>query len=144
MIKPGYHILPVLLVLAACSNTNSQSSGDTSYEALELAASNNLQCAWENQQRCSHVIENRALFARFFAPPTLGNMEEAEKNNGRRVTTRFIVEATAGINQCQKVGSNSIPLVKDVRIAGKGYRVEGTAPLSQASRCFLTPDPESP
>ncbi len=139
------HIFGAALLLAGCSSTGAgQGDTDSQYRSLELAAAGNLQCAWENQARCSHMIENRSLMARFFAPETLGGLNEPEKQRGRRITTKFVVEAAAAINQCRRVTAKSVTIVKDVRISEKGYRVEGTAPLNASSSCFLTPDPENP
>jgi len=146
LIKRVFHILPLALVVAAC--VSSKEIGPYAPTAedrnLELAAIGKLQCAWENQTRCAHMIENRTLFGRIFSPETVGGLKETEKLQGRRATTKFIVEATAAINQCRPVAGKSVIIVKDVRLAKKGYRVEGTSPLSDTSSCFLAPDPENP
>lgn len=141
------HALPLMsavILLSACSTAGTdRTSPEAQYRALELAAVGNLQCAWENQTRCSHIIENRSTFARFFAPETLGGITEQRKSDARRVATRFIVEASAGISQCRRVDTPSIPLVRDVQIAGKAYRVEGTSPVTTTSSCFLIADQEN-
>lgn len=146
MIRKASIIVVLAFGLAACvkSTEMGPNAPTAEFAALEVSAVSKLQCAWENQARCQHMVENRAIFGRIFSPEGFGNLDANKKIKGRRVTTKFIVEATAGINQCRQVQQESIPLVKDVRIQDRGYRVEGTAPLSNSSSCFLIPDPENP
>jgi len=133
--------VPVLLGLAisACTSTDVGVNAPTAEDkAIHAQALNKLMCRVENQARCAHVIENRILFGRFFAPKTLGGLEEDEKRRGRRITTKFIAEAVANINQCQPVTAESVVLVKDLKLAGGTYEFKGTSPLDQqTSACFL-------
>ena len=140
-------LLPILLGVfaSACVSTdvgpNALSAED---KAVQQQAVSKLMCRVENQARCTHVIENRILFGRFFAPETLGGMPEDEKRKGRRVTTKFISEAVAGINQCQPVNAESVVLVKGLKLNGGNYEFRGTSPLDpQTSACFLTQSSES-
>ena len=139
------HILPIGVIMAACVQTSDvgPEARTPEFKALELAAVGKLQCAWENQERCNHMIDKRTLFPRFFAAEGLGGLTEDAKANGRRVTTKFIVEATGSINQCRPVNDKSIVLLKNVQIAKKLYQVEGTSPLDANSSCFLAPLSES-
>ena len=109
----------------------------------EALAAQNAMCAFENQARCSHVIENRILMSRFFAPETLGGMDESEKFRGRRVTTKFIVEAAAAIKQCRRVTEESLIVLKDVDINGAKWQMKATKPVNETSSCFITPEPEA-
>lgn len=109
----------------------------------EVLATKNAMCAIENQARCAHVIENRILMSRFFAPETLGGLDESEKFRGRRVTTKFIVEAAAGIRQCRPVTSESIVILKDVNINGGKWQFRATKPVNETASCFLAPEPEA-
>ena len=109
----------------------------------EVLAAQNAMCAFENQARCSHVIENRILMSRFFAPETLGGMDESEKFRGRRVTTKFIVEAAASIKQCRKVSQEAVILLKDVDINGGKWQMKATKPVDANASCFITPSPEA-
>ena len=109
----------------------------------EVLAVKNAMCAFENQERCAHVIENRNLMTRFFAPETLGGMNESEKFRGRRITTKFIVEAAASIRQCRPVVANSIIILRDVKINGGTFLMKATTPANETSACFITPDPEA-
>ena len=100
-------------------------------------------CAFENQERCAHVIENRNLMTRFFAPETLGGMNESEKFRGRRITTKFVVEAAASIRQCRPVVADSVVILRDMQINGSTFLMKATAPANETSACFITPDPEA-
>jgi len=142
--KTTFPIL-VALLLVACSSRDVGPFALTQEEkAVEANAVTKLMCRVENQARCGHVIDNRILFGRFFAPETLGGLDEGEKFRGRQVTTKFIAEAVAGINQCQKVTETSVSLVKNLIIAGGTYEFRGTSPLDQDnSACFLTQFTES-
>jgi len=139
--------LPVMLGLfaAACTSSEIGPNAPTSDDkAAQQQAVSKLMCRVENQARCTHVIENRILFGRFFAPKTLGGIPEDEKRKGRRVTTKFISEAVASINQCQPVSADSVVLVRDLILAGGTYEFRGTVPLdTQTSACFLTQSSES-
>ena len=137
--------------LAACVSTDVGSNAPTAEsKANEQLAVKNQMCAFDphpegKQSPCAHLIENRLLFGRIFAPETLGGLDEAEKIRGRRITTKFIVNAAASIKQCRKVPlENTINIIRDVKIAGGTYLLKGTAPLSEEnSSCFLTPSQES-
>ena len=148
MIKPFAPILSAFLV-TACSSTDVGPNAPTAEDRQnEQIAAQNAMCAFEphpqgKQSPCAHLIENRLLLGRFFAPETLGGFDEAEKLRGRRITTKFIVNAAAGIKQCRKVSAESITVIRDVKIAGGTYLLKGTAPLSEVnSSCFLTPETE--
>jgi len=132
-------------VLVAC---NSRDVGpfapDAQEKSLQQVAVSKLMCRIENQARCAHVIENRILLARFYAPKTLGGLDESEKFQGRSVTNKFITEAVAGIQQCERVTAESVSLLKGMKLAGGLYELRGTSPLSeQTSACFLTTFSES-
>lgn len=137
--------------LAACSSTELGPNAPTAeFKAKEQLAVKNQMCAFDphpegKQSPCAHLIENRLLFGRIFAPETLGGLDEAEKIRGRRITTKFIVDAASKIKQCRRVPlENTINIIRDVKIAGGTYLLKGTAPLSEeSSSCFLTPDQES-
>lgn len=150
MIKPTWTVLFALLLTACSSGSVTQTSEEQQFAAREQRALQNLMCAFEphpegKQSPCAHLIENRVLLSRFFAPATLGGFNEAEKNRGRRITTNFIVNAAANINQCNRVSpENTINIIRDVKIAGGTYAVMGTSPLTEeTSSCFITPDKES-
>ena len=139
-------IVPGLLcgLAVACTSRDvgpyAPTAEDKQNEAL---AAQNAMCAFENQARCTHVIENRILMARFFAPETLGGMNESEKFRGRRVTTKFIVEAAASVKQCRRVTQESVILLKNVDINGGKWLMKATKPVNESAACFLTPDPEA-
>ena len=132
-------------VAAACtSGSGSSSVSSSDSQSLQRQAAANVMCAIENQARCDHLIENRVLFGRFFTPEFLGGMDEDEKKRGRRITTKFVVEALADIKQCRRVTDNSVTIVDGMEIDGKSYTVKGTSPLKmQMSQCFITPQPEA-
>lgn len=134
----------IALFVAACSSTDIGPYALTDDDkAKQVSAAGKTMCAIENRARCDHLIENRLLFGRFFAPETLGGMDEAEKLRGRSVTTKFVVEAVAEIKQCNRINSPSIPIVKGMDIAGGKYTVMGTSPLLEGeSTCFITPQVE--
>ncbi len=132
------------LVAVACTSRDVGPHALTAEEkAAEARAVQNAGCGIENQARCDHLIENRILFGRFFAPETLGGMDESEKLRGRRITTKFVVEAAAAIRQCNRVVDDSITIIKGMEINGGKFLVKGTSPLvQQSSTCFITPQPE--
>ncbi|MEM7067364.1 MAG: hypothetical protein AAF478_00660 [Pseudomonadota bacterium] len=131
-------------IMAACSSTDIGPYAPTSEEKrLETAATTKAMCRIENQERCAHVIENRLLMSRFFAPETLGGMDESEKFRGRSITTKFVVEAVAAINQCQRVTEDSVILLRDMKIDKGTYFLKATKPVSVNSACFITPEPEA-
>lgn len=140
----------IAMFLAACSSTDIGPNAPTQeFKATEQVALQNLMCAFEphpegKQSPCAHLIENRLLLGRFFSPLLPRGMKEAEQNRGRRITTKFIVEAAAKIQQCRKVPlENTINVIRDVKIAGGTYLLRGTSPLSEEnSSCFLTPAQE--
>jgi hypothetical protein len=144
---------PVLFAtfLAACVSSDVGPNAPTAeLKAKEQLAVKNQMCAFDphpegKQSPCAHLIQNRVLFGRIFAPPTLGGLDEGEKLRGRRITTKFIVDAASKIKQCRRVPlDNTINIIRDVKIAGGTYLLKGTAPLSEEnSSCFLTPDQES-
>jgi len=137
--------------MVACSSTNLGPNAPTQEElALEQKAVQNLMCAFEphpegKQSPCAHLIENRQLLNRFFAPAGIGNLTESEKIRGRRITTRFVVNAAGSISQCQRVTSeDTVNIIRDVKIANGTYLVKGTSPLlEESSSCFLTQSQES-
>lgn len=138
-------ILVGLAILAvACTSRDVGPYAPTAEDKnLESQAAQKAMCGIENQARCDHLIENRLLFGRFFSPETLGGMDESEKFRGRRVTTKFVVEAVAAIKQCNRVDALSVNIVKGMEIAGKKFDVKGTSPLvEQESTCFITPSSE--
>lgn len=142
--------LLVAMALVGCSSTDIGPNAPTAdYKAKEQVALQNMMCAFEphpegKQSPCAHMIENRLLLGRFFAPVRPRGMNETEQNRGRRITTKFIVEAAAKIQQCRKVPlENTINVIRDLKIAGGTYALKGTSPLSEEnSSCFLTPEQE--
>ncbi len=134
----------IAIVSASCSSTDVGPYAPTAEEkATERVATQKAMCAIDNRARCDHMIENRLLFGRFFAPPTLGGMEEPEKLRGRKITTKFVSEAVAGIQQCNRVTAPSIPIVKGMVLDGGTYTLMGTSPLLEgSSTCFITPQTE--
>ncbi|MEM9331358.1 MAG: hypothetical protein AAGA53_08520 [Pseudomonadota bacterium] len=137
-------IVLISCVLVACTSRDvgpyAPTSDDKRNEALAVK---NAMCTFENQERCAHVIENRTLMSKFFLPETLGGIDETEKFRGRRITTKFVVEAAAAIAQCVPVTQESIVILRDVKIAGGTYQMRATKPVNQSSACFITPDPEA-
>ena len=133
-----------LMVLASCVSTD---IGPNAYTKEDLQtqriAGQNAGCAIENQERCKHVIENRILMARFFAPKTLGGLREDEKIKGRRVTTRFVAEAAAAISACRRVTQEALPLIRDMDLDGSKFTLKATAPITETSTCFLEPEASS-
>ncbi|MDJ0614371.1 MAG: hypothetical protein QNJ29_11920 [Rhizobiaceae bacterium] len=115
----------------------------TEEKSLEQIAATKSMCVIQNQARCDHLIENRSLFSRFFAPATLGGLDESEKFRGRRITTKFVVEALAATNQCVPPSGPSVTIVKGMEIDKRRFDVKGTSPLlEQQSSCFITPSSE--
>ena len=128
-------------ILLACTSRDVGPYAPTAQDKTnEQLAVQNALCGFENQNRCNHVIENRLLLSRFFAPATLGGLDEAEKFRGRRVTTRFVVEAAAGIQQCRKVFDDSVILLKDMDIAGSKWQMKATKPVGPTATCFISPE----
>ena len=132
------------VLVTACPSRDVGPNAPTAQDKTnETVAAQKSMCTIENQTRCDHLIENRNLFGRFFAPQTLGGMDENEKQRGRRITTKFVVEAVAAINQCKRVELTSIPIVKGMIIAKQKFNVMGTSPLVKGeSTCFITPQTE--
>lgn len=132
-------LLPMLLV--ACNSRDFGANAPTSKDRANAAlAVQKVNCAFENQKACAHIIENRILLARFFAPETLGGLDGDEKVKGRRVTTRFVVDNVAEIKQCRPVAGESIPLIRDIDINNAKYQVHASKPVTPQSLCFLKPE----
>ena len=90
-----------------------------------------------------HIIENRTTLSLFFAPDLLTkNLDANEKNKGKRVTKNFVVEAVAAINQCKTTNAETLPLIRNMKIAGGLYELKGTSPLNEISKCYLVQQPE--
>lgn len=142
-----FGLFSFVLMLAACnSSTVGPNAPTAEFKEKEQLALQNIMCAFEphpegKQSPCAHLIENRLLLGKYFAPLLPRNMKEAEQIRGRRITTKFIVESAAKIRQCQRVPlENSINIIRDIKIAGGTYLLKGTSPLSEeTSSCFLTP-----
>ncbi len=132
-----------VLVVACTSRDVGPYAPSAQDKQNEVLAAQNAMCVFENQARCAHVIENRVLMSRFYAPETLGGMDESEKFRGRSVTTKFIVEAAAAIKQCRRVSEESLILLKDVDINGGKWQMRATKPVNENAACFITPDPEA-
>ena len=132
------------MITVACTSRDVGPYARTDAERQkEFQAAQNAECVFENQARCDHLIENRGLFGRFFAPETQGGMDENEKFRGRRITTNFVVEAVASIKQCNRVSAESVTIINGMEINGAKYLVRGTSPLAQqSSSCFITPQRE--
>ncbi len=134
--------LTFVAALAGCnSSTTTPAGARTSVDqtAVEAQAVTKLGCAIENKARCTHLIENRLLFNRFFQPQVVSGMTDTEVAKGRRVTTKFVAEAVSSINQCVPVSAESIVVINNIVLAGKPYAVRGTSPLEPAtSSCFLS------
>jgi len=148
--KSWIPIFATTLLVACNSNTVGPNAPTAEFKATEQIALRNIMCAFEQhpegkQSPCAHLIENRLLLGKFFSPLLPRGMKEAEQKRGRRITTKFIVEAAAKIKQCQKVPlENTINIIRDVKIAGETYLLKGTSPLiEETSTCFITPDQES-
>ena len=103
----------------------------------------NVGCVFENQNACSHIVENRLLLASFYSPKGLGNKTEEEKLKGRRITTKFVVEHAGNIQQCRKETAAAILVLNKLEIAGSKYKVLATAPISEQSSCYLAVDTEN-
>lgn len=150
MKKLGCSIVIAFIATACSATSGSNLSEKQQFATNEQLAIQNVMCVFEphpegKQSPCAHMIENRLLLGRFFAFETLGGFKESEKAKGRRITTKFIVNAAASIKQCRKVPlENTINIIRDVKIADGTYLLKGTAPLSEEnSFCFLTPDLEA-
>ena len=140
------HFLVVMtgLVLAACTGDNFGPHALTAEDREnQVVAAKKIMCRIEQQDRCAHVIKNRQLMTRFFKPDTQGGLKEDEKKRGRRITTKYIVEAVAAINQCTPVIEESLVLLRDVKIDGGTYLLKATIPADESAACFITPDPEA-
>lgn len=137
-------LLMIALVAVACTSRDFGVNRTTSEDrAKQAVAAQYVGCAFENQARCDHLIENRTLFGRFFAPATLGGMDENEKFRGRQITTKFVVEALSTIKQCNPVTDESVTIISGMEINGAKYLVKGTSPLQQqSSACFISPETE--
>ncbi len=138
MIKVAAPIISAFL-LTSC-NTPDDGSGlsKADRQAMEKIAVQKVGCVIEKQDRCSHIIENRTQLALYFAPDVVTQKLKAkDKIKGKRVTRNFVVEAVAGINQCITTEADSLPLIKNMEIAGELYELKGTSPLSEVSQCYL-------
>ncbi|MEM7290291.1 MAG: hypothetical protein AAF412_08000 [Pseudomonadota bacterium] len=143
MRKLLFLFIPSLIIVACTSRDVGPYVLSAEDKSLEQKAAANAMCAIQNQARCDHLIENRTLFGRFFAPQTLGGMDESEKFRGRSVTTKVVVEALSAINQCTRVTGNSVTIIKGMQIDGKKFDVQGSSPLVEGqSACFIEPSPE--
>ena len=130
------------LVVASC---NSDGQPLTSSEAqqkreLEQRAISNAGCKFQDQSACAHLVEHRSLFASFFLPVGFGNKTDLEREKGIRITTKFVVNAASSINQCMRVTDESLPLIKNMKIAGKPFTVMATKPVNETAACFITPE----
>ena len=138
-------IVVLALVVAACTSRDVGPYAPTEAEKqTELKATQNIMCAFENQARCAHLIENRLLLSRFYLYETLGGLNESEKYRGRSVTNKFVAEAAANIRQCRRVSGDTVSIIKGLELAGSTYEVRGSSPLSEEdSACFLAPFQEA-
>ena len=135
-----------LALVAGCNSSTSSGSARSGPDqaALEAQAVAKIGCGFENKARCAHLIENRLLFNRFFQPEVVSRMSENEVVKGRRVTTKFVAETAASIQQCVPVTAESVIIINNIVLAGKPYSVRGTAPLDEtASTCFLSQPKEA-
>ncbi len=132
------------LLAASCTSRDVGPYAPTAEDKnLEKIAASKPMCVIDNQARCDHLIENRLLFGRFFAPETLGGLDESEKFRGRRITTKFVVEALAATNQCVAPSEPTVTIVRGMIIDGRRFDAKGTSPLvEQQSSCFITPSAE--
>lgn len=137
-------LISATLILVACTSRDVGPYAPTAEDrSQEAVAASKAMCVIDNQARCNHLIENRILFGRFFAPETLGGLDESKKFRGRRITTQFVVEALAATNQCVPPQEPSVNIVRGMEIDGKRFDVKGTSPLiEQQSSCFITPSLE--
>ena len=137
-------LLSLCVLVVACTSSNVGPNAATEEQKnQEKVAASRTMCVIENQARCNHLIENRVLFSRFFVPAVLGGLDENEKIRGRRITTKFVVEALANNNQCVAPSEPSVTIVKGMQIDGRLFDVKGTSPLQeQQSSCFITPSSE--
>ena len=132
------------LFFAGCNSADTPPGLTTSdYQELQRKAVANAGCVIEDQFACTHVIENRQLLSSFFSPEGLGGKDESEKLRGRRVTTKYVVDAVSAIKQCRKTDSEAIPLLKKLEISDGQYQVLATIPVSATSSCYMIPDVES-
>lgn len=133
----------VVLAVACTSRDVGPYAPDAQDKANQQLAAQKVFCVMEDQSRCDELIENRLLFARFFAPESFGGMDEGEKFRGRSVVTKKVVESVAAIKQCNRVQGDTIAILKGMDVAGSKYEVRGTSPLvPQNASCFLAPQPE--
>ena len=125
-------------LMASC-NTVDDGSGLTAADrrGMEAQAVQNAECVFENQARCTHIIENRTQLSLYFAPDSLSKLDANEKIKGMRVTKNFVVEAAAAIKQCNKISDSVLPLIKGMEINGEPFQVMGTSPLSPQSKCYI-------
>ena len=142
--KKRFAVILTCLALVGCTSEKYGPYALTDEQRkAEAIAATKVMCRIEQQDRCAHVIENRQLMARFFKVETQGGLEEEEKKRGRRITTNYVVEAVAAINQCTPVSEDSIPLLRDMKINGGTYIMMATKPVNESAACFITPDPEA-
>ena len=131
-------IITALLAAGCTPEKVGPYAADADDRAIQRQAAQKLMCRIENQERCSHLIQNRAVFSRFFDPLNTGTMTQTEKFKGRQITTKYVAEALAEIKQCQTVGEESIAIIKGLKLDEKLYQVRATSPLSeQTSACFI-------
>ncbi len=130
-------LLVTVLFIASCTVKNPSGLTRSEQQGLEAKAAQNAQCVFEDQFACSHIIENRTVFSRFFAPPGIGKMDENEKLRGQGITTRYVVKAASSIQQCTRTSDKAILLLKNLEISGEPFQVFGTSPLSDQSKCYL-------
>ena len=140
-------VFMVIAIAVLAVSCNSRDVGPYAPDAQDRAnqqiAAQKAMCAMEDQARCDELIENRLLFARFFAPESFGGMDESEKFRGRSVVTKKVVESVAAIKQCNRVDGETIAILKGMDVAGVKHEVRGTSPLvPQSSTCFISPQPE--
>jgi len=141
--KPLAVLVLSLLAVACTSRDFGPYAPDAEEKGQQVIAAGKAMCVIQNQARCDHLIENRVLFGRFFAPETLGGLDEGKKFRGRRLTTKFVVEALAASNQCVAPVGPSINIVKGMEINNRLFDLKGTSPLvEQQSSCFITPSLE--
>lgn len=137
-------LLCLCILVTACTSRDVGPYAPTAEEkGQEKLAATRAMCVIENQARCDHLIENRVLFGRFFVPSVLGGLDESERIRGRRITTKFVIEALAMNNQCVAPAEPSIAIVTGMQIDGRLFDVKGTSPLKeQQSSCFISPSSE--
>ena len=141
--KFGIAVAGIILVGCSSHDIGPYALTDEDKAQQRLAASRAM-CRIENQKRCDHLIENRTLFGRFFAPQTVGGLDEDEKIRGRRITTKFVVEALSTVQQCNRVEGQSVKIISGMEIDKRKFDVMGSSPLIEnQSACFIQPSTEN-